>query len=112
MEVFASPGLIPYLELELFEAAFKGPHLWRAAACPNIPPCEIPQILSNQARQRGVAAHGYLANPFHQVFWERKSDLHTHMRRESPISRKPYSPLSSLVSMVFVLDATILRLAL
>ena len=85
MEVVALPGFIPNSKLELFEAALQGFPFTAFSVGRCIVPYELAQIFSNQARQRCIAVHGYLADPFHQVLWQGKRDIHVPMRRESLI---------------------------
>jgi hypothetical protein len=85
MEVVALPGFIPNSKLELFEAALQSFPFTAFSVGRCIVPYELAQIFSNQARQRCIAVHGYLADPFHQVLWQGKRDIHIPMRRESLI---------------------------
>jgi hypothetical protein len=69
MEVFALPDFLPGSKLELFEAAFKGFHFSTTAACREILPCEMAQILPNQTMKGRAAFQRNLANTFRQLFW-------------------------------------------
>ena len=79
MEVFALPAFLPNSKLELLEAALESFPFPAFRAGRWVLPYELAQIFANQARQRRVAVHGYLADPFHQVLRQGKPDIHvTH----------------------------------
>src|SRR5437764_15476163 len=85
MEVFALPGPISNSELKLLEAALQGLPFPALPACRGFLPCELVQILANKAGQRRVAIYRNFANAFHQLFWQRKRDIHEPIIRYSLI---------------------------
>jgi len=94
MEIFALPALFSDSILELFEAALQGFPFSTRSACCRLLPGDFVQILTNEAGQGRVAVHGDLPDPSHQVFWQRKRDIH------APILRETLIPCNSLVAPV------------
>jgi hypothetical protein len=85
MEIFAPPGLLSYSILELFEAALQGFPFSTRSACCRLLPSDFVQIFTDEAGQGRVAVHGDLPDPSHQVFWQRKRDIHVPILRETLI---------------------------
>src|SRR6267143_6118467 len=85
MEIFALPALLSDSILELFEGALQGFPFSTRSACCRLLPGDFVQILTNEAGQGRVAVHGDLPDPSHQVFRQRKRDIHVPILRETLI---------------------------
>src|SRR5947208_8627062 len=85
MEIFALPALLSDTILELFAAALQGLPFSTRSACCRLFPGDFVQILTNEAGQGRVAGHVDLPDPSHQVFWQRKRDIHVPILRETLI---------------------------
>src|SRR5882757_2252655 len=90
MEISALPALLSDSILELLEGALQGFPFSTRSACCCLLSGDFVQILTNEAGQGRVAVHGDLPDPSHQVFWQRKRDIH------APILRETLIPCNSL----------------
>src|SRR6266481_780139 len=90
MEISALPALLSDSILELFEGALQSFPFSTRSACCRLLSGDFVQILTNEAGQGRVAVHGDLPDPSHQVFWQRKRDIH------APILRETLIPCNSL----------------
>jgi hypothetical protein len=109
MEIFALPGLLPDSILELFEAPLQGFLFSTPSACGPLLPGEFVQVFTNEAGQGRVAVHGDLPDPSHQVFWQRKRDIHAPILRETLITcNSPCFPPGILIlRFLFVLSVSL-----
>src|SRR5947207_13583404 len=76
MEVLALPGSLTDCKSKLLEATLQRVPFAALAPRRRVKLYNLHQIFSNQARQCGVSFNGNLANPFHQIIRQRKSDIH------------------------------------
>jgi hypothetical protein len=108
MEIFALPALLSDSILELFEAALQGFSFSTRSACCRLVPGDFVQILTNEAGQGRVAVHRDLPDPSHQVFWQRKRDIHVPILRETliPCNSLCGTPANPILRFFFVFSVS------
>src|SRR6266849_4721483 len=115
MEIFALPGLLSDTILELFEATLQGFPFSTPSACCALLPGDFVQVFTNKAGQGRVAVHGDFPDPSHQVFWQRKRDIHVPILRETliPCNSLCCTPANPILRFFFVFSVSpVLRLTI